>query len=172
MHALHRPARMHIASVGVSKVGFLFSLALGGLLLLLIPALQPTARQSDLPQPRPQVKTSSYALQHNAGPPTVSTGDTERGTGLNISSEGMNGTIETEPFENDDDKETYSEKNSEALSLPEGQSRILPGPGSRDPLELKDIFIAVKTTRKYHKSRVGLLIQTWISQAKEQVRIA
>uniref|UniRef100_A0A3Q2YMB9 RFNG O-fucosylpeptide 3-beta-N-acetylglucosaminyltransferase n=1 Tax=Hippocampus comes TaxID=109280 RepID=A0A3Q2YMB9_HIPCM len=165
---------MHIASVGVSKVGFLFSLALGGLLLLLIPALQPTARQLDLPQPRPQVKTSSYTLQHNTGPPTVSdsAGDTETATGLSISSEGMNGTIETEPFENDDDKETYSEKNSEALSLPEGQSRILPRPGSRDPLELKDIFIAVKTTRKYHKSRVELLIQTWISQAKEQVRIA
>ncbi|XP_051927172.1 beta-1,3-N-acetylglucosaminyltransferase radical fringe [Hippocampus zosterae] len=170
MHALHRPARMHIASVGVSKVGFLFLLALGGLLLLLIPALQHTARQLDLPQPRPQVKTSTYTLQHTTGPPTVSDsiGDTETATGLNISSEGMNGTIETEPFENNDDKETYSEKNSEALSLPEGQSRILPGPGSRDPLELKDIFIAVKTTRKYHKSRVELLIQTWISQAKEQ----
>uniref|UniRef100_A0A3Q2YMA1 RFNG O-fucosylpeptide 3-beta-N-acetylglucosaminyltransferase n=1 Tax=Hippocampus comes TaxID=109280 RepID=A0A3Q2YMA1_HIPCM len=124
---------MHIASVGVSKVGFLFSLALGGLLLLLIPALQPTARQLDLPQPRPQVKTSSYTLQHNTGPPTVSdsAGDTETATGL-------------------------------TLSLPEGQN----------PLELKDIFIAVKTTRKYHKSRVELLIQTWISQAKEQVRIA
>ncbi|XP_072259487.1 beta-1,3-N-acetylglucosaminyltransferase radical fringe [Pyxicephalus adspersus] len=38
-------------------------------------------------------------------------------------------------------------------------------------LELKDLFIAVKTTKKYHRSRVGLLLQTWISQAKEQTFI-
>lgn len=43
------------------------------------------------------------------------------------------------------------------------------GSRSRDPLELKDIFIAVKTTRKYHKSRLELLFQTWMSRAKEQV---
>lgn len=38
-------------------------------------------------------------------------------------------------------------------------------------LDLKDIFLAVKTTRKYHKSRLELLIQTWVSQAKEQTYI-
>ncbi|XP_015234780.1 beta-1,3-N-acetylglucosaminyltransferase radical fringe [Cyprinodon tularosa] len=42
-------------------------------------------------------------------------------------------------------------------------------PGDR--LDLKDIFIAVKTTRKYHRSRLELLIQTWVSQAKEQTFI-
>ncbi|XP_053561667.1 beta-1,3-N-acetylglucosaminyltransferase radical fringe [Bombina bombina] len=41
----------------------------------------------------------------------------------------------------------------------------------RDTLQIKDIFIAVKTTKKYHKSRLGLLMQTWISQAKEQTFI-
>ncbi|MBN3313521.1 RFNG acetylglucosaminyltransferase, partial [Atractosteus spatula] len=40
-----------------------------------------------------------------------------------------------------------------------------------DTLELGDIFIAVKTTRKYHKSRLNLLFQTWISRAKEQTYI-
>lgn len=40
-----------------------------------------------------------------------------------------------------------------------------------DKLELKDVFFAVKTTRKYHKSRLELLIQTWVSQAKEQTYI-
>ncbi|KFU85953.1 Beta-1,3-N-acetylglucosaminyltransferase radical fringe, partial [Chaetura pelagica] len=38
-------------------------------------------------------------------------------------------------------------------------------------LELKDIFIAVKTTRKYHRSRLDLLLQTWISRARGQTFI-
>ncbi|XP_054077376.1 beta-1,3-N-acetylglucosaminyltransferase radical fringe [Rissa tridactyla] len=40
-----------------------------------------------------------------------------------------------------------------------------------ESLELKDIFIAVKTTRKYHRSRLDLLLQTWISQARGQTFI-
>jgi hypothetical protein len=35
---------------------------------------------------------------------------------------------------------------------------------------LEDIFISVKTTAKYHKSRLHLLLDTWISTAKKQVR--
>lgn len=42
---------------------------------------------------------------------------------------------------------------------------------SLEPLALDDVFIAVKTTRKYHRSRLELLIQTWISQAKRQTYI-
>lgn len=41
----------------------------------------------------------------------------------------------------------------------------------KENLQPLDIFIAVKTTRKYHKSRVELLFQTWISRAKEQTFI-
>lgn len=41
---------------------------------------------------------------------------------------------------------------------------------AKEKLQLKDIFIAVKTTRKYHRTRLNLLFQTWISQAKGQVR--
>ncbi|KAK5881771.1 hypothetical protein CesoFtcFv8_022531 [Champsocephalus esox] len=106
MKTLHWPVRMHIASVGVSKFCFLFSLAFCGLLLLLIPALQPQARQLDLPQPRPQVRPAP------------------RTSGLQ---EGLN-----------------------------TQRRL-----TRQ----------VKTTRKYHKSRLELLIQTWVSRAKEQTYI-
>ncbi|KAK7919515.1 hypothetical protein WMY93_010799 [Mugilogobius chulae] len=40
-----------------------------------------------------------------------------------------------------------------------------------EPLNIEDIFIAVKTTRKYHRSRLELLIQTWVSQAKRQTYI-
>ncbi|XP_060127887.1 beta-1,3-N-acetylglucosaminyltransferase radical fringe [Zootoca vivipara] len=42
---------------------------------------------------------------------------------------------------------------------------------AKEKLKLKDIFIAVKTTRKYHRTRLNLLFQTWISQAKGQTFI-
>ncbi|TSK14496.1 Beta-1,3-N-acetylglucosaminyltransferase radical fringe [Bagarius yarrelli] len=42
---------------------------------------------------------------------------------------------------------------------------------SKEPLGLKDIFIAVKTTRKYHRSRLELLFQTWVSEARKQTFI-
>lgn len=42
---------------------------------------------------------------------------------------------------------------------------------SHEPLDIDDVFIAVKTTKKYHRSRLELLIQTWISQAKRQTYI-
>uniref|UniRef100_A0A672ZJJ7 O-fucosylpeptide 3-beta-N-acetylglucosaminyltransferase n=1 Tax=Sphaeramia orbicularis TaxID=375764 RepID=A0A672ZJJ7_9TELE len=119
---------MHITSVGVSKWCFLFSLAFCGLLLLLIPALQPTPRQLDLPQPRaqlrpaPAAKASTHGLQH---------------------AEALEGSVQGGD----------------------------PGLKSYGQLESKDIFIAVKTTRKYHKSRLELLIQTWVSQAKQQTYI-
>lgn len=36
-------------------------------------------------------------------------------------------------------------------------------------LLLEELFIAVKTTQKFHQSRMGLLLETWISQVKGQV---
>ena len=36
--------------------------------------------------------------------------------------------------------------------------------------KLNDIFIAVKTTGKYNKSRLDILLETWVALAKEQVR--
>ncbi|XP_068119122.1 beta-1,3-N-acetylglucosaminyltransferase radical fringe [Hyperolius riggenbachi] len=38
-------------------------------------------------------------------------------------------------------------------------------------LRVDDLFIAVKTTKKFHKTRINLLLQTWISQAKEETFI-
>ncbi|KAL2775641.1 beta-1,3-N-acetylglucosaminyltransferase manic fringe isoform 2 [Daubentonia madagascariensis] len=43
-----------------------------------------------------------------------------------------------------------------------------PSPGSQE-LQLQDVFIAVKTTRAFHRSRVELLLDTWISRTREQV---
>lgn len=38
-------------------------------------------------------------------------------------------------------------------------------------LTLGDIFIAVKTTKRFHQSRMELLLDTWISRAREQVSL-
>lgn len=35
---------------------------------------------------------------------------------------------------------------------------------------IEDIFIAIKTTGSYHKSRLSLLTETWITQAADSVR--
>ena len=39
----------------------------------------------------------------------------------------------------------------------------------RHSLGESDLFVAVKTTRKYHRSRLDLLLRTWISRSREQV---
>lgn len=43
-----------------------------------------------------------------------------------------------------------------------------PSPLSRE-LRLHDVFIAVKTTRAFHRSRLELLLDTWVSRTREQV---
>ncbi|NXE13240.1 MFNG acetylglucosaminyltransferase, partial [Lophotis ruficrista] len=51
--------------------------------------------------------------------------------------------------------------------------RVHPPEGYRTKgsLTLGDIFIAVKTTKKFHQSRMELLLDTWISQAREQTYV-
>ncbi|KAM7114265.1 beta-1,3-N-acetylglucosaminyltransferase manic fringe [Molossus nigricans] len=42
-------------------------------------------------------------------------------------------------------------------------------PSPRPPeLQLQDVFIAVKTTRAFHRSRLELLLDTWVSRTREQ----
>ncbi|KAM6091055.1 beta-1,3-N-acetylglucosaminyltransferase manic fringe isoform 2-T2 [Theristicus caerulescens] len=77
------------------------------------------------------------------------------------------------------------------LKKPEQRSKVSPedatgsgGRGQKDlqvhPLEgyrtegsltLGDIFIAVKTTKRFHQSRMELLLDTWISRAREQTYV-
>lgn len=38
-------------------------------------------------------------------------------------------------------------------------------------LRLEDIFIAVKTTGRFHKTRLALLLETWISKTKTHVSL-
>ncbi|XP_069564931.1 beta-1,3-N-acetylglucosaminyltransferase radical fringe isoform X2 [Brachyistius frenatus] len=145
MNLLHWPVRMHVASLSVSKFCFLFSLAFCGFLLLLIPALQPSARKVDLPLPRPQVRPSLASLSHHAVVPGgfLHAGNTDPITGLSRSSAGQERLNLTGMM----------------MTVPRGVTDSRRGPRG------------VKTTRKYHKSRLALLIETWVSQAKEQTYI-
>lgn len=164
----HQPVRMHIASIGISKICFLFSLAFCGLLFLLIPALQPPAHQLDWPRPRPQVKQQArLAKHHGISTASAYSGIAESTTRLISSSAGQKD--KTEITKNDSPKRAGDSE--EGVHLQERGGGLL-GYRSQDLLMLEDIFIAVKTTRKYHMSRLELLIKTWISQAKEHVRRA
>ncbi|XP_074979827.1 beta-1,3-N-acetylglucosaminyltransferase manic fringe isoform X2 [Caretta caretta] len=53
------------------------------------------------------------------------------------------------------------------LKEPPGPSKV--GSSVRRGLELGEVFIAVKTTKRFHQTRLELLLDTWISKAKEQV---
>ncbi|XP_059969040.1 beta-1,3-N-acetylglucosaminyltransferase manic fringe isoform X1 [Mesoplodon densirostris] len=45
-------------------------------------------------------------------------------------------------------------------------------PSSQPPeLQMHDVFIAVKTTRAFHRSRLELLLDTWVSRTREQTFI-
>lgn len=46
-----------------------------------------------------------------------------------------------------------------------------PAPAApREEISPRDVFIAVKTTKKFHKARLELLLDTWISRHQEMVR--
>lgn len=158
MNPSYQPARMHIASLGVSKFCFLLSLAFCGFLLLLIPVLQqPPACQVHLPQPRAQVRPAQVDLSPDPSFPEVS----ETADRQDRSSGGKNESTRTDVH-----KRTTDSKERPVLG---GNGGGLSGSKTLELLDSKDIFIAVKTTKKYHRTRLELLIQTWISQAKEQV---
>ncbi|XP_004481159.2 beta-1,3-N-acetylglucosaminyltransferase manic fringe [Dasypus novemcinctus] len=57
-----------------------------------------------------------------------------------------------------------------AGGLRETPEPSLPSPGPPAP-QLRDVFIAVKTTRAFHHSRLELLLDTWVSRTKEQTFI-
>lgn len=154
---------MHIASVGISKVCFLFSLALCGLLFLLIPALKPPAPQVDWPRPRAQVRPQQPHLSDGAGV-TLASGRLQNAESITRLVTGLAG--------QEDETKIMKDENNVLKRTGNLQENAggLPKHRGHDLLILEDIFIAVKTTRKYHMSRLELLIKTWISQAKEHVK--
>lgn len=147
-----RTGRMHLSQIGTNKICFLLSLAFCALLVLLIPSLQPSQRQADLPQPRPRAKPARAGRRHDLyRSPGQGSHDAKDGSFIHP----------LPPGGRPRDPQTALEPGAAHASSP--------GSRSKDSLDLRDIFIAVKTTRKYHKSRLQLLSQTWVSKAKEQV---
>ncbi|KAM9637636.1 beta-1,3-N-acetylglucosaminyltransferase manic fringe isoform 3-T3 [Morphnus guianensis] len=51
------------------------------------------------------------------------------------------------------------------------QVRPPEGYRAEERLTLGDVFIAVKTTKRFHQSRMELLLDTWISRAREQTYV-
>ncbi|XP_063265213.1 beta-1,3-N-acetylglucosaminyltransferase radical fringe isoform X1 [Prinia subflava] len=129
--------------LGLRRAGVLLSLGAAALLLLLLPRGQRPA----VPRPPPAAGPSAPP-PHRAGA-EASAGAQGGGPGAGGRGGGLAG--------------------SPQLAR---RGRLgAAGSSARESLELKDIFIAVKTTRKYHKSRLDLLLQTWISQARGQTFI-
>lgn len=155
---------MHIASIGISKLCFLFALALCGLLYLLIPALKPPAQQLDWPRPRAQVRPQRPHLSNGVSTASDDSQKAESTTRLVISLAGQKALDETESTK---DENRVPKRSGDLKGTAGGPLRHR----GQDLLILEDIFIAVKTTRKYHTSRLELLIKTWISQAKEHTFI-
>lgn len=53
----------------------------------------------------------------------------------------------------------------------EKPARSFADPPPAENISADDIFIAVKTTKKFHQSRLSLLLETWISRNVQQVNV-
>ncbi|NWZ57023.1 beta-1,3-N-acetylglucosaminyltransferase radical fringe [Haliaeetus albicilla] len=142
--------------LGLRKACFLLSVSAAALLLLLLPRGQPPAAPRRRPPPAagPSGPTPQRAGPGGSGVPGTRAGSRgEPGGGPGAGAGGRSGSLAGSP-------------------QPARKGRLGAAGGSgRESLELKDIFIAVKTTRKYHRSRLDLLLQTWISRARGQTFI-
>ncbi|XP_063817307.1 beta-1,3-N-acetylglucosaminyltransferase radical fringe [Pseudophryne corroboree] len=137
---------MKISCMGLTKIFFLLSVSVCVVVFILLPW-----GQYGLPRPHPApacnlTRASSYREPHW----------------------GKTRNLEQRHNQSDHFRE-WESYSVEAGSLQDhGQRDSL---HVKQPLQIEDLFIAVKTTKKYHKSRLDVLLQTWISQAKEQTFI-
>lgn len=138
---------MSSSCLGLRRACFLLSVTAAAVLLLLLPRGQPPAAPRRRPPPAGPSRPSPKREARPAGSDVP--GDRGGGSGAAGGGRGVAGS----PW-------------------PSRRVRMGPPGGSaKESLELKDIFIAVKTTRKYHKTRLELLFQTWISRARGQTFI-
>ncbi|XP_053150568.1 beta-1,3-N-acetylglucosaminyltransferase radical fringe isoform X2 [Hemicordylus capensis] len=170
---------MSFSCIRLSKICFLLSVIFCAVLLLLIPKFQASWRPRNYPQPHPppvfnvssksdiplqQVESSSVDhLEDEANNivPSVREELLKKWNRYIIDT----GRSNLKANRKINDSPTYPFHNvvKDHVGLVEVSAK--------EKLDLKDIFIAVKTTRKYHKTRLSLLFQTWISQAKGQTFI-
>lgn len=67
-------------------------------------------------------------------------------------------------------KLTRVRRDVEQVATPSAEGSGASKPPAED-IAANDVFIAVKTTKKFHRSRMDLLMDTWISRSKEQTYI-
>lgn len=72
-------------------------------------------------------------------------------------------------------QELQTKGHEDSVAHPSGKTNISTGQSSNQtvhrkqlPLKLEDIFIGVKTTTRYHQSRLNVLYKTWFQQAKRE----
>ncbi|XP_070790769.1 beta-1,3-N-acetylglucosaminyltransferase radical fringe isoform X1 [Pituophis catenifer annectens] len=161
---------MSFSCIRLSKICFLLSIITCTVLLLLIPKFQSSWRFKIYPQPHPSLAfntfnkkdTRLHQVEFNSSNPL----DAEINNIVPITKENL---LEKWNHHVTDTGGFHLKDNGKINERPHNVIHMESAKVSaKEKLELKDIFIAVKTTRKYHKTRLSLLFQTWISQARGQ----
>ncbi|XP_062976259.1 beta-1,3-N-acetylglucosaminyltransferase radical fringe [Elgaria multicarinata webbii] len=170
---------MSFSCIRLSKICFLLSVIICAILLLLIPKFQTSWRPKSYPQPRPllvfngSIKSDTPLQQVESS--SIDHLDDETNNIVSLVKEELvekwsqyiidtgRSSLKTNKKMNGSPSNPLHDVMKDHLELSELTTK--------EKLELKDLFIAVKTTRKYHKTRLNLLLQTWISQAKGQAFI-
>lgn len=164
--------RMNFSCLGLSKICFLVSVIFCTFLLLFIPKTKTPWRPRIYPQPRTPPLFNATCDKQFALPGIEHAQQKHPTHTTDITHFEDNGNVEDWRAyilgrENPDEKPGGPTDNSE-----EHKSFLTSSiNSSKDALEFEDLFIAVKTTRKYHKTRLDLLLKTWISRAKQQTFI-
>ncbi|XP_075072885.1 beta-1,3-N-acetylglucosaminyltransferase radical fringe isoform X2 [Mixophyes fleayi] len=137
---------MKISCIGLTKIFFLLSVSLSLVFYLLIPWWQ-----YGLPKPHLLLACNLTCTNSYREPLLEETRNPQQGHNQSdLFQEWESYSVDAESFQ--------------SIELKDGLH-------VRQPLQIEDLFIAVKTTKKYHRSRLDLLLQTWISQAKSQTFI-
>ncbi|KAM3847728.1 beta-1,3-N-acetylglucosaminyltransferase radical fringe isoform 2-T5 [Vipera latastei] len=161
---------MSFSCIRLTKICFLLSVITCTVLLLLIPKFQSSWRFKIYPQPRPSLvfntsnkdDTLLQQVEFNSPNPL----DAEIDNIVPLTKENL---LEKWNHYFTDTGGSHLKANGKINKRPHNVIHMKSAEVSaKEKLDLKDIFIAVKTTRKYHKTRLNLLFQTWISQAKGQ----
>ncbi|XP_061471945.1 beta-1,3-N-acetylglucosaminyltransferase radical fringe isoform X2 [Rhineura floridana] len=170
---------MSFSCIRLSKICFLLSVIFCAVLLLLIPKFQASWKPRSFPQPRPPLlfngsSKSDIPLQQVESS-SIDHLDDETNNIVHMVKDELVETLSHYIVSTGRSSLKANWKINESSINPSHNMRKdhvdIAGVSAKEKLELKDIFIAVKTTRKYHKTRLNLLFQTWISQAEGQTFI-
>uniref|UniRef100_A0A8C5SXC7 Beta-1,3-N-acetylglucosaminyltransferase n=1 Tax=Laticauda laticaudata TaxID=8630 RepID=A0A8C5SXC7_LATLA len=161
---------MSFSCIRLSKICFLLSVITCTLLLLLIPKFQSSWRFKIYPQPHPSLIFNTFNKNDTPLQQVEFNSPNLLDAGIdNIVPLTKENLLEKWNHYVTDTGKFHLKPNGKINERPHNviytESAEI---SAKKKLELKDIFIAVKTTRKYHKTRLNLLFQTWISQAKGQ----